>query len=449
MTTYGDVLCGGFPQLLTFVAILSVVAVLSIVPNDIAEAQAEGDWAGIFYPNTNFSDPLWLVTYPTGALTVNWGENPPIDPLLNIPLAEMPADNFSVRFSSSQLFNTGTYQFTVIADGGVKLTINDNVIIDNLDNVGLRTFTGTAFIGSGLNIIILDYIEYSGNALVEISWVDTLDLEATEEADIQSDIATAVVNGVDGLALRTGPYLGASLVAVLRPGNTYTVIGQNNSEGAHTWYHLMTNPAGQTGWASGRFLEVNLQTETTYSCNVTPELALAVAGTIPDPSLQISCTSAAVNAVNSRQEDGSIPPNNISEVTNNCATLFPVGTPISSVLTFIDNTEAIIAANPSCTANTTPGIFLPEEGSVFDNLTLLPDTGVTIAPRSVMNIRVRPSTRTAIVGQLPWGQEAQLLARTIEVDSDHWYMIRYSGIIGWIDASYVNVRGNINDVPTY
>lgn len=60
---------------------------------------------------------------------------------------------------------------------------------------------------------------------------------------------------VKGLAVRTGPYLGASIVAIARQGVQYGVYGKNDDEGVYTWYLIDVN--GERGWASGRYLNIS------------------------------------------------------------------------------------------------------------------------------------------------------------------------------------------------
>ncbi|MGB7340717.1 MAG: SH3 domain-containing protein, partial [Phototrophicaceae bacterium] len=427
-----------------------------------------------------------------------------------------------------------------------------NLLFDNIDATGLQTFTGIAFVGSGAASIILDYVDYGGAALIEITWDEISEslFSTSEPTDGQGGgnfapptVATGQVNGsVTGLALRTGPYLGASLVAVLRPGQDYEVIAQNNTESDITWYKVVVNDQGQTGWASGRFLDVNLGNITQSDCAVPPSGGLNIAQTfVPnfsDAGVATSCITNVANVLNA-SVGSSFTPEQFAEVVRTCAAFgLNENTPLGGLISFVDKAKLVfdlygvcttvascnlpevltlelasqitpnfsgsafeafacfdtlieffggsisqqallnltascapfiitdptsiaVTTNSSilsfinavssliCSTSSIPTIVLPEETSVFENLTILPDTGVTIAPRSVMNIRVRPSTRTAEVGNLPWGAEAQLLARTVQAGTDHWYLIRYGGIIGWVDASFINVRGNITDVPIY
>jgi len=67
---------------------------------------------------------------------------------------------------------------------------------------------------------------------------------------------TAIVIQVRGLAVRSGPYLGASLLRVARPNETYTVLARSQEEsGQYTWYLIQIG--NRQGWASGRYLEIS------------------------------------------------------------------------------------------------------------------------------------------------------------------------------------------------
>lgn len=60
---------------------------------------------------------------------------------------------------------------------------------------------------------------------------------------------------VNGLAHRTGPYLGATMLGIVRPDVDYPVYGMSNDEGGEfTWYLIEAN--GKMGWSSGRYLEI-------------------------------------------------------------------------------------------------------------------------------------------------------------------------------------------------
>ncbi|MDZ4771357.1 MAG: SH3 domain-containing protein, partial [Chloroflexota bacterium] len=158
------------------------------------------------------------------------------------------------------------------------------------------------------------------------------------------------VQGARGLALRTGPYTGASFITTLSGGTGYPVLARNRDEGIYTWYKLRVGE--REGWASGRYIQTSV-----------------------DPNT------------------------------------------------------------------------LPLEGSVFDSIDNAADVNARAYPRAVMNMRARPSVRVNQVGSIPWGDEAILIGRTVQAGTNRWLQVRYNGVVGWIDARYVTVAGEVFQVP--
>ena len=87
--------------------------------------------------------------------------------------------------------------------------------------------------------------------------------------------------------------------------------------------------------------------------------------------------------------------------------------------------------------------------SVFQEIDDAPDIGVIAVPRAYMNFRRRPSVRSEKMGQIPWGDEAILVGRTIQGGENYWFQVRYNDMIGWIYAPFVGWRGSINAVPIH
>src|SRR5699024_240037 len=68
----------------------------------------------------------------------------------------------------------------------------------------------------------------------------------------------ASIHFVRALALRTGPYLGATYITRIdRTYPSYPVLARNDSEGVYNWY-LVQAPDGRQGWASGRYLDLDV-----------------------------------------------------------------------------------------------------------------------------------------------------------------------------------------------
>lgn len=235
---------------LFLLSMILCITTLMLVPTNSVDAQTGVAWTGLFFPTTNFTGSSQVVSYPNG-LSQNWGAGSPTNPNTGTVLAGIPNDNFSARFSTNTTIQTGIYEFIVVADGGVRLTINNEVLIDDLTNTGQAQYSVIVTVTTGAYLIILDYVEYTGNALVQVSWVVS-DGTTTTGTQTPTPAALGEVVYVRGLSLRSGPFLGATLLAVTRPGTSYPVLARNTQEGLFTWY-LIQYDIDTQGWVSGRY----------------------------------------------------------------------------------------------------------------------------------------------------------------------------------------------------
>lgn len=317
------------------------------------------NWTGIFYNNNSLADPATSTLTNINGLNFNWASGPPV--VNGQTVTGIGNDRFSARFSSTQQFAQGTYTFTTTFDDKVRIRIDGQQVFEEFNDLPefpkTRTFTAT--LAAGAHNLTVEYVEETGQAVLQLQWVltgagggATLPPGTAFVPGTPVPALTASISGVRGLAVRSGPYLGASLVTVAtaETGSGLPVMGRNPSEDGVTWYLVTVN--GKTGWSSGRFL----------------------------------------------------------------------------------------------TFSTDPG-GLPVQGSVFDQIDGAPETGVRVATRSNMNLRARPSPRTTILANIPWGAEMPLLGRTVQAGNDRWYQVNYNGQIGWIIAPFTTVRGDIRAVP--
>ncbi|NDJ63203.1 MAG: SH3 domain-containing protein [Chloroflexi bacterium] len=314
-------------------------------------------WTASYWNNTDLTGAPVLTEALTGGVNFNWGAGSPQAGVINV-------DDFSARFeSAANFFQAGTYQFRAGSDDGIRVFIDDELVWDRF--IG-REFTSETFdrvfTTAGNPRLRVEYVEFIDQAAVQFSWQflgaggATVTPFGTPPGPTATPFGTPFgnfgqVSGARGLALRTGPYLGASFITTLTPENSYSILGRSRDEGIYNWYLVTTGE--QEGWASGRFF---------------------------DP---------AVEDVN----------------------------------------------------------LIPEVGNLFDNLDDAPGVGAVAIPRAVMNLRRRPSQRTERIGMIPWGGVADLIGRTIQAGESRWLQVRYAGMVGWIDARWVTVQGDLLAVP--
>lgn len=213
------------------------------------------NWQAQFFNNTTFTAPaVAFASYPNG-LNFNWPTVP--TDANGTQLGAVQQDNFSVSFTSSQFFNAGIYDFTMTIDDQVTVLIG-GVQVTQQTVPGTYTFAASFQAANNYSIEVR-LVEISQTAIIQFSWVQQgAGVGGTPGVPTATPGPVGpqgnVVN-VRGLALRTGPYLGASYVSVLRPEIAYQVLARNEDEGGgYTWYKV--NTGERVGWASGRYLTV-------------------------------------------------------------------------------------------------------------------------------------------------------------------------------------------------
>lgn len=256
-------------RLRAVILMLSLLLIWALVPNVVVRAEFGTNWTGQFFNSLDLTGPVvGTASYPAG-LNLNWSSNPTDG--AGVTVAGVPADNFSARFTSVQTFTQGTYQFVVFVDDGVRMFIDGVLVLDKfLPPTPGTTFTFNHTFTAGSHSLVVEFVEYSGVAILQVQWFSQTGAITTTPGVVVTPGATAVpsitasVVTVKGLAVRTGPYLGATMVTIARPGTAYAVNGKNRDEGLFTWYLITVGE--KTGWASGRYLQI------TGDVNTVPDL---------------------------------------------------------------------------------------------------------------------------------------------------------------------------------
>ena len=222
-----------------------------LLPVSQVSAQSGTDWVGQFYSTRDLTGAVVATaSYATG-LNFNWGTGQPTDGL-GTPLAAVPADNFSARFVTQENLAAGLYEFIIVADDGVRLFIDGNLVVDSFTDKDTAGRSSTVVsLGGGVYTLIVDYFNGTGPAVLQVSWL--LSTGTPQATTTAAPIAVGQVQSVRGLAIRTGPYLGASLVGVARPERDYPILERNESEGVFTWYRIQATE-NIVGWSSGRYM---------------------------------------------------------------------------------------------------------------------------------------------------------------------------------------------------
>jgi PKD repeat protein len=119
------------------------------------------DWKAEYYNNRKLQGSPVLVRNET-RIDHNWGSGS--------PAPGVPADNFSARWTRKMDFEGGTYVFSVWVDDGVRLWVDDALVIDSWKDGKSRLIQAERQISGGKYRVKVEYYERSGGAEIEVRW---------------------------------------------------------------------------------------------------------------------------------------------------------------------------------------------------------------------------------------------------------------------------------------
>jgi hypothetical protein len=164
--------------------------------------------------------------------------------------------------SSNFAITSSSPPFT-IDDGGDDVTVQVRCTPDSEDsfNAVLQFTTNDEDRLTVVYSLFCTGVVTGGNEDSDSTTGDTTDdadtSTATPSIPTQTPLPPTYANVIEvqGLSLRTAPFIGASRRDVLRRDIPYRVTAKSNQEGVYMWYYIITDD-GKEGWASGRYLAV-------------------------------------------------------------------------------------------------------------------------------------------------------------------------------------------------
>lgn len=124
-------------------------------------------WEGEYYDNPNLSgDPV--LTREDETLDFDWG--------MDAPGADLPADEFSVRWERNVSFKEGGYRFYVSVSDGIRVWVGSRLLIDEWHDAG-GEYMEHLWIGEGARDVRVEYYDAGGDARVRLGWerIETFD----------------------------------------------------------------------------------------------------------------------------------------------------------------------------------------------------------------------------------------------------------------------------------
>ncbi|MBE2216240.1 MAG: DUF1800 family protein [Opitutaceae bacterium] len=160
-------------------------------------------WLGEYFNNLDLTGSPAL-TRTDAEINFNWGSAS--------PGAGVNTNGFSVRWTGFvQVDTTQAYTFVARTDDGVRLWIDDQLLIDKWVNQGARDWTATINLAAGVRYAVrMEYFDSTGTASAILSWQAAGMPRAVFPANRvyqASSVAPAITSPISDVALVGGPYV--------------------------------------------------------------------------------------------------------------------------------------------------------------------------------------------------------------------------------------------------
>lgn len=203
------------------------------------------NWRGEYFNNMSLSGAP-VLTRDDNQVNFNWGNGSPATGIVN-------SDNFSVRWSRTLYFSPGRYRFSATSDDGVRVWVNNQLVVNAWHDHIAQTFTGDIDLSSGNIPVRVEYYDHTGGAQVQLSWT-SIGTAPAPPAPAPTTGTGTVVSPL--LNVRTGPGTQYPVVHVLSYGQTVNLAGYRSADS--NW--VLINWNGMPYWVSGRagYLQTNV-----------------------------------------------------------------------------------------------------------------------------------------------------------------------------------------------
>jgi hypothetical protein len=141
--------------------IVIATATPTVTPTPI-QPVADGLWRGEYFANRDLAGAPAIVRSDS-ALVFDWGAA--------APDSALPDDGFSARWTTQKSFLGERYQFTVLVDDGVRIIIDDEVVLDEWHDVAPDTpYVFAMNMTPGEHTLLVEYYDNVGDALLDVTW---------------------------------------------------------------------------------------------------------------------------------------------------------------------------------------------------------------------------------------------------------------------------------------
>ena len=216
------------------------LAFLSWTPLSAPAPVTINNWRGEYFGNTTLSGIPRLVRDDAN-IAFNWGDGP--------PASGFDRDNFSARWTRNIILPPGQYRFTVRTDDGVRLWVNDRLIVDQWHAHTVQSYSGEITLYGGPVPVKMEYFERTGLAEAHLSWT-----QLTSPPTGGPGTGTATVTAY-ALNFRSGPGTEHNAIGALGRGTVVNLMGYRSADS--NWI-MVARADGTRGWVHAAYVQTSV-----------------------------------------------------------------------------------------------------------------------------------------------------------------------------------------------
>lgn len=147
-------------------------------PTTAPQPDPSKNWRGEYWPNRFLSGNPKYVRY-SQTVNFNWGTKGPGDGI--------GSTNFSARFNRTRYFDAGMWRFYVTVDDGVRVWVDNVLIIDQWHDSSPTTYTADRQLSGGNHTLQIDYYQNQGGAQIHF-WPERIDAQAAWKGEYYNNM---------------------------------------------------------------------------------------------------------------------------------------------------------------------------------------------------------------------------------------------------------------------